>query len=67
MERADALFTLTATAWFLAFFSSLFLGFHVLFLYLACCMGFVLLGVICALLIEFAKDTIATPLKTLFS
>jgi uncharacterized membrane protein len=65
MERADALFILTMTAWFLAFFSSMILGFHVLCLYLACCMGFVILGVISAALIGLAKETIATPLKTL--
>ena len=67
MERAEALFILTTTAWFLAFFSSMILGFHVLCLYLACCIGFVLLGVICAGLLGLAKETIATPLKTLFS
>jgi len=67
MERAEALFILTTTAWFLAFFASMFLGFHVLCLYLACCMGFVLLGVICSGLLGLAKETIATPLKTLFS
>ena len=67
MDRAEALFILTTTAWFLAFFSSMILGFHILCLYLACCMGFVILGVICAGLLGVAKETIATPLKTLFS
>ena len=67
MDRAEALFILTTTTWFLAFFSSMILGFHILCLYLACCMGFVILGVICAGLIGLAKETIATPLKTLFS
>ena len=67
MDRAEALFILTTTAWFLAFFSSMILGFHILCLYLACCMGFVILGVICAGLIGLAKETIAKPLKTLFS
>ena len=67
MDRAEALFILTTTAWFLAFFSSMILGFHILCLYLACCMGFVILGVVCAGLIGVAKETIATPLKTLFS
>ena len=67
MERAEALFILTTTAWFIAFFASMFLGFHILCLYLACCMGFVLLGVICAGLLGLVKETIATPLKTLFS
>jgi len=67
LERAEALFILTTTAWFIAFFASMFLGFHVLCLYLACCMGFVLLGVICSGLLGLAKETIATPLKTLFS
>lgn len=67
MDRAEALFILTTTAWFLAFFSSMILGFHILCLYLACCMGFVILGVICAGLLGIAKETIAEPLKTLFS
>jgi uncharacterized membrane protein len=67
MDKAEALFILTTTSWFIAFFASMFLGFHVLCLYLACCMGFVLLGVICSGLLGLAKETIATPLKTLFS